>query len=219
MEVFNNFLARKVGVRTIPLNYVTRTIALAIRPASMYATDLSHAEEYVSIEDNLVALALHTHTLYCEDNADVHFSLEEATRGALYASSLKPFQQVKNDRGTLASIKQQFVGADKWQAELFLRDKFLRLAEWKCQTLYPLEKFVGQHRGAYISMEEVAEDVSFQLPNKLTRVRFLLAAIKCSDAGLQDTITNIRSNADETSATSKRHYFELVATYLLPFCP
>eukprot|EP00957_Ditylum_brightwellii_P200577 15290648-Ditylum_brightwellii.AAC.1 len=32
-------------------------------------------------------------------------------------------------------------------------------------------------------------------------------------------MANIRSNADKISATSKGHHFELVATYLLPFCP
>eukprot|EP00957_Ditylum_brightwellii_P103397 7878842-Ditylum_brightwellii.AAC.1 len=32
-------------------------------------------------------------------------------------------------------------------------------------------------------------------------------------------MANIRSDTDETSATSKRHHFELAATYLLLFCP
>eukprot|EP00957_Ditylum_brightwellii_P129304 9863886-Ditylum_brightwellii.AAC.1 len=51
------------------------------------------------------------------------------------------------------------------------------------------------------------------------RVGFLLAAIKCSDTGLQSVVANIKLDADETSATSKRHHFKLATTYLLPFCP
>eukprot|EP00957_Ditylum_brightwellii_P174400 13278944-Ditylum_brightwellii.AAC.1 len=68
-------------------------------------------------------------------------------------------------------------------------------------------------------MTEAAEHVPFKLLAKVTRNGILLAAIKCSDADLNATMTKIRSNADETSVTNKMHYFELAATYLLPFCP
>eukprot|EP00957_Ditylum_brightwellii_P186966 14238690-Ditylum_brightwellii.AAC.1 len=68
-------------------------------------------------------------------------------------------------------------------------------------------------------MKEAAEHVPFQLPNKLIRVGFLLTAITSSDAGLQAAMANIKSDADTTSTTSKRHHFKLAATYLQPFCP
>eukprot|EP00957_Ditylum_brightwellii_P047120 3578208-Ditylum_brightwellii.AAC.1 len=51
------------------------------------------------------------------------------------------------------------------------------------------------------------------------RVGFLLAGITSSDIGLQAAMTNIKSNADLASETSKRHHFELAANYLQPFCP
>ena len=90
---------------------------------------------------------------------------------------------------------------------------------WNGQMLYPLERFIGQHRGAFMAMKEAAEHVPFQLPNEFTRVGFLLAGITSSNAGLQAAMANIKSNADLTSETSKRHHFELAATYLQPFCP
>eukprot|EP00957_Ditylum_brightwellii_P128287 9784673-Ditylum_brightwellii.AAC.1 len=68
-------------------------------------------------------------------------------------------------------------------------------------------------------MKEVAEHVPFQLPNEFTRVGFLFADITSSDAGLQAAMANIKSNADLASETSKRHYFELAANFLQPFCP
>eukprot|EP00957_Ditylum_brightwellii_P013045 985093-Ditylum_brightwellii.AAC.2 len=82
--------------------------------------------------------------------------------------------------------------------------------------IYPLRRFVGHHRGAYISMREATVHVPFQLPNKLIRVGFLLSAIKFFDTGLQAMMAYIRSDADETSVMSKRH-FELAAIYLFPF--
>jgi hypothetical protein len=114
VDVFYNFLSRKIGVRTIPLSYVTRETALASRPASDHRENLPHCEEFESIEEELVAQALHTHPLYVEDNEQLYYCLEEAVRGTQYASTLKSFQQMKNGRGALASIIQQFAGADKW---------------------------------------------------------------------------------------------------------
>eukprot|EP00957_Ditylum_brightwellii_P163631 12458673-Ditylum_brightwellii.AAC.1 len=48
-------------------------------------------------------------------------------------------------------------------------------------------------------MKEAAEHVPFKLPNEFTRVGFLLARITSSDAELQATMANIKSDADPTS--------------------
>eukprot|EP00957_Ditylum_brightwellii_P042878 3245938-Ditylum_brightwellii.AAC.2 len=64
---------------------------LVTRPASMHAKDLPHTKEFASIEEELVVQTSHTYALYCKDNADVYFLLEEATRGTQYAASIKPF--------------------------------------------------------------------------------------------------------------------------------
>eukprot|EP00957_Ditylum_brightwellii_P038179 2886498-Ditylum_brightwellii.AAC.2 len=95
VDIFDDFLNQKIGVRINLLSYLTRATSLASRPASLYRDDLPHEEEFNSIEEELVAQALHTHPLYHEDNADVYYCLEEAVRGTQYASSFKPYQQVK----------------------------------------------------------------------------------------------------------------------------
>eukprot|EP00957_Ditylum_brightwellii_P065800 4991234-Ditylum_brightwellii.AAC.1 len=53
VDIFDNFLNQKIGVRTIPLSYVTREIALASRPASVHRENLPHGEEFDSIEKEL----------------------------------------------------------------------------------------------------------------------------------------------------------------------
>eukprot|EP00957_Ditylum_brightwellii_P094447 7191471-Ditylum_brightwellii.AAC.1 len=113
VDVFDDFLNQKIGVRTIPLSYVTRASALELGPVSVHRDNLPHGEEFNSIEEELEAQASHTHPLYCEDNAAVYYCLEEAVQGTQYALSLKPFQQVKNERRPLVSIIQQFAGANK----------------------------------------------------------------------------------------------------------
>eukprot|EP00957_Ditylum_brightwellii_P007508 567950-Ditylum_brightwellii.AAC.1 len=72
VDVFGNFLSKKIGVCTIPLSYVTRETALALRPASVNRENLPQGEEFGSIVEELVAQALHTHPLYCEDNTQMY---------------------------------------------------------------------------------------------------------------------------------------------------
>eukprot|EP00957_Ditylum_brightwellii_P169158 12876201-Ditylum_brightwellii.AAC.1 len=52
-DVFDDFLHRKIGVRTILLSYVTRATALASMPTPVYKDDLPHGEEFDSIEEEL----------------------------------------------------------------------------------------------------------------------------------------------------------------------
>eukprot|EP00957_Ditylum_brightwellii_P135645 10344224-Ditylum_brightwellii.AAC.1 len=53
VDVFDDFLTQKIGVRTIPLSYVTRETALALRPAFVHRKNLPHGEEFESIEEEL----------------------------------------------------------------------------------------------------------------------------------------------------------------------
>ena len=74
--------------------------------------------EHGSVEQELVARASHTHALFREDNLDVYYKLEEATRGTPYAASIKPFQRAKQGREAWLEITGQYAGKDKWAAEI-----------------------------------------------------------------------------------------------------
>eukprot|EP00957_Ditylum_brightwellii_P142279 10839515-Ditylum_brightwellii.AAC.1 len=93
MDVFDDFFHRKIGVRTIPLSYMTRATILASKPASDHEDDLPHGKEFDFIKEELVAQTSHMHPLYHEDNAAVYYCLGEAVQGTQYALSLKPYQQ------------------------------------------------------------------------------------------------------------------------------
>eukprot|EP00957_Ditylum_brightwellii_P030826 2335468-Ditylum_brightwellii.AAC.1 len=73
----------------------------------------------------------------------MYFGLEGETRKTKYAASIKLFQQVKNGKGALKSIKDWYTGPDKWQTKLVLKDKFLHSAEWKGWLLFPLKRLIG----------------------------------------------------------------------------
>ena len=86
--------------------------APALAPSEPYSL------EHGSVKQELVARASHTHALFREDNSDVYYKLEEATRGTLYAASIKPFQRVKQGREAWLQSLDSMLGKDKWVAEI-----------------------------------------------------------------------------------------------------
>ena len=215
-EAFDDYLHRIVGVRNIPLAYVTRSSVDVPAACPDLENNKPHSAQFGSVEGDLVARASHAHPLYRDDNAKVYYDLEEATRSTPYAASIKPFQRAKNGRGALESLRRQYAGVDKWETELKRQDDLLHTRVWKGQSNFSLEKFVQQHRNAYVSMQQCAEHVAFQLPNEHTRVGYLLEAIQTTDAGLQAAIAQIKT---DDGANGKRNDFEAAASYLLPYDP
>ena len=71
-ETFQDFLNRVIGVRTIPLAYVTRPTVDVLVNAPPLAPNKPHSDEHGSVEAELVARASHAHELYRDDNAEVY---------------------------------------------------------------------------------------------------------------------------------------------------
>jgi hypothetical protein len=214
-EAFTDFLHRKIGVRMVPLAYVVREAVLPPAPQPL-ATNLPHSEQYGSVEGELIARASHAHPLFRDDNSAVYFLLEEATRGTSYAPTIKPYQREKQGRDAWRSLVNQYAGEDKWQSELKRQDELLHNRQWKGQSNFSLEKFIAQHRNAFVSMRQCAEHVTFQLPNERTRVSYLLDAVQCNDPGLQAAMAQVRTDSD---ADGKMNDFEATASYLLQYDP
>ena len=97
-EAFTDYLYSKIGSRMVPLAYVIRT-ASPVPAIGLQAPDAPHSLKHLLIEEELIARAAHDHPLFREDNSEVYFKLEEATRSTPYAASIKPFMRMKNGRG------------------------------------------------------------------------------------------------------------------------
>ena len=215
-ESFTDFLHRVIGIRMIPLAYVIRENVVPNRQIPQLAPNSPHSIEHGSIEEEMIEFVSHSHPLFKNDSASVCYYLEEATRSTQYASSIKPYQRNKNGRDAWLAIVRQYAGKDKWDKEIKLQDDFLHTSQWKGQSNFTLGQFISQHRAAYVSMEQCAEHVDFQLPNGQTRVKYLLDAIVCSDAGLQAAMAMIRN---DDRPDGKLNTFEDAATYLLQYDP
>ena len=89
--------------------------------------------------------------------------------------------------------------------------------KWKGQSGgFTLEKFIAQHRNAFVSMSQCAAHVNFQLPNENTRVRYLLNAIECNYAPLQAAMALVRN---DIAPTGKMNDFEATASFIMPHDP
>lgn len=215
-EAFDDHLTRCIGKRNIPLAYVVRSVAVPIGAPPPFVANLPHSEEHGSVEAELIALATHNHPLFRDDNAEVYYAVEEATRGTQYAASLKPFQRSKDGRSALLAIKGQYAGEDKWEAERKRQEDVMHNRVWKGQSNFTLERFVAQHRNAFVMLQQCAEHISYQLPNERTRVTYLLDNIQCSDATLQAAIAAVRQ---DKGADGMMQDFEAAVAYLLPSDP
>ena len=215
-EAFQDFLHRVIGVRMIPLAYVTRAVVDVPVVVPVLENNLPHSEEHGSVENELIARASHDHELFREDNAKVYYHLEEATRGTSYAVSIKPFQRSKNGRGAWVALMNQYAGRDKWEAEIRRQDNLLHTWVWKGQSTFLLEGFIAQHQNAFVSMQQCTEHMEYQLPNSHTRVSYLLDSIQCSDTGLQAAMASVRT---DDGPQGMRNDFESTAAHLLPYDP
>ena len=168
------------------------------------------------MEADLVHVASHDHPLFREDNAEAYYLLEEATRGTQHAASLKPCQRAKDGRSACFSIRNQCAGRDKWETELKKQDNLLHTCTWKGQSNFSLEKFIAQHRNAFMSVQQCAGHVAFQLPDEFTRVGYLSDAVESADAGSQAAIAQVRT---DDAAGGKRNDFEAAASHLPPYDP
>ena len=129
---------------------------------------------------------------------------------------MKLFQRGKDGHGAWLALTSQYAGNDKWEAKLKRQDDLLHQRQRKGQNTFPLEGFIGQHRNAFVSMQQCAEHVSYQMPNEHTRVGYLLEGIQCSDAGLQAAMASVRT---DNGADGMRNDFEKAAAHLLPYDP
>ena len=87
---------------------------------------------------------------------------------------------------------------------------------WKGSSTFSLEKFVGQHHSAHVTLSQCAEHVPYQLPNEMSRVTYLLDNIECMDPPLQAAMALVRN---DNGPTGKMNDFEATASFILPHDP
>ena len=213
MESFKDCLFRTFGVRDCPLLYVIRQNAAVPAEATDPLLPGSYYGVSGSLVDEMVARLDHTDALFRSDNAAVFSLLEEASRGTVYAPTIKPYSRRKDGRAAWEAMVSSHAGKDKWEQLQKEKLSILMTTKWNGRQ-YSLEKFTGIHRSAYVQLEEAAIHVNFQLPTAYSRVGFLLDNIISSDPDLRAALASVRIDQN-----GMRSDFEKAVAFILPVCP
>ena len=114
----------------------------------------------------MIARLSHTHGLFRDDNASVFDDIEVATRGTKFAPTIAPFKRSRDCRGAFLALKKQHAGAAMWDKEVREWQDFLLNRKWTGGTNFTLDRFLSQHRAAYVSLQRCAENVQVEVPNE-----------------------------------------------------
>jgi hypothetical protein len=213
IESFKDCLFRTYGLRKTPLLYVVRDSVVVSPEVDDPLTLHKSYGVSGSILDELIARLAHTDPLYKSDNATVYSMLEEATRGTVYASTVKPHSRRKDGRSAWLSMLSSHAGNDKWEQLQQARSLFMMNTKWNGRN-YSLEKFTGMHRSSFVQLQEAATHVHFQLPTEHTRVGYLLSNITNADPDLKAALASIRIDTN-----GMREDFEAAVSFILPVDP
>ena len=214
IESFKDCLYRTNGVRNCPIAYVIReTVDVPDEETQPLLNGKAFSQDAGSVLQELLNRYAHDHPLYRTDNNSTYSLLDEATRGTVYAPTIKPYSRTKNGRSAWEAIISSHAGNDKWEQIEKSQTKFMINHKWNGKQ-YGLDKFTNLHRTAFVALQEAGIHVNFQLPNEHTRVGYLIDNINNSDPDLRAALASIRANTN-----GMRDNFETAVTFMLPVCP
>ena len=84
--------------------------------------------------------------------------------------------------------------------------------KWKANSFHTLDLFISQHRTVYTSIQVCSLYVEYQLPNKYTRVGYMLDGIECNGTPLQLAISVME---EDNEPCGKHNDFELIASRII----
>ena len=215
IEAYENYSKNCIGVRNAPLAYVIRD-DVAVPAAPALQAGQPHSDVHGSVKEEMIARLSHTHGLFRDDNASVFDDVELATRGTKFAPTIAPFKRRKDGRAAFLALKQQHAGPATWDKEVKNCQNFLLNQKWTGGTSFSLERFLSQHRAAYVSLQRCAENIQVEVPNERTRVKYLIDNIQCSDSDVKAALAAIKL---DDNPTGMRNDFEAAAAFLLPVDP
>ena len=106
-EAFADFLRSAIGARTSLLSRATRDDDIPGGTLLLLALNPPYSEEHGLVEAEPTARTSCDHPLLKDDNAKVHYCLDEDARSAQFVALIKPCQSKKSRRGAWSSLLRQ----------------------------------------------------------------------------------------------------------------
>ena len=104
LELVTDHLRSKLGVRKIPLSYVTRADSIVPNIGTISPTSL-YSEGVDSFHKELITGVSHKHPKFADDNRMVLDVLVAFLKTTRHMSELKHFHKRRDGRGSLAALE------------------------------------------------------------------------------------------------------------------
>ena len=133
---------------------------------------------------------------YATDNATVFTNVEKGLRGSIFNPTIKPQSKRKDGRTAWLILFSQYLGEDKWRADVRECEDILSNKLWKGNSHVTLEKFIAQNRLAHERLIAAKEYTHCEIPGGRTRCDRLLSNIQSNDPELRAAIAHVRAQTD-----------------------
>ena len=161
LELIREHLRGVLGIRQIPLAYVTRKLVTPV-PIVGIRLDKPFSTNYESFHEELIDRASHTHPNYVDDNAAVLDILVGCLSETEFLTSLKPFQKARDGRGALLALENQNLGNSKWDMIIKRAEQTVLNFPWNGKnSKYTLDRHIVSHRAAHNDMVRASESTPY----------------------------------------------------------
>ena len=213
---FPEWCASTFGVTGASLWYVIRPKVNQTGPLPDVINGQPYAIEYGSFQGEVDTLYTHESAAFTTDNATVFTNLEKGLRGSIFYPTIKPQSKRKDGRTACLILFSQYLGKDKWRADVRQCEDILTNKVWKGNSHVTLEKFVAQNRLATERLIAAKEYTHCEIPGRRTLCDRLLNNIHSHDPELRAAIAHVRAHTDEDGPL---YDFDKCVTLILHHCP
>ena len=148
----------------------------------MITADVPFSDNVISLHEELIARASHTHPHFSKDNTTILDILVGCLKTTRYMSDLKPFQRTRNRRRVTETLHLHKMGNSKWDTITGEAENKVLNMKWNGKnSRYISDLHILSHRAAQNDMLQVVDCVSYQPSNEYTRVERLLKLLESTD--------------------------------------
>ena len=214
LDQLPTYLKDILGVNGVALSYVIREDADPPNPLPTLRPNKPWSDDHDSVMDDLINFVPHDGPSYEADNASVFRILSNALASTSAMASISKHQRKRDGRKAYLDLIMHHMGSSKWEKVVENAEKLLTTRIWNGKNArYPLRIHISKHREAFNDLTRAADQIDYNVPNDIHRVRYLLNSITTTDATIISAKTTIQ--ADPT----KRNNFEEAADFLLITAP
>jgi hypothetical protein len=208
LEAVNLNLMQLIGVRGAPLAYCVCALAERALIAPALKVGEPHLVEHgESIEGDMIARMSHQHALFKVDNATVFGILDAMLCGTAIYASIAQYRCLHDGRSAYIDVCAQHAGKDVWDKLHKDAEAMLQNRKWNGMANVTLSQHMAKHRQAFITLDECAEQISMEIPNRRSQVMYLMTSTTLVDLA-----------AVQQDKAHKQVNFKSTFAYLVPVC-